>query len=428
MIIQPRSLSRVILPLLLISASALANAEYCPKTFDVVERDKKDGYDFVPRELGKLYCNNRFEGEHFKIVNAKEEVAIGFDHKDELLKKKAANVYYHLMKARDFWIKEIKSDFVGKLPQITIRLDIINAFSNIRHFKNEEQEKNFNNAWSIPEGQTPRFAKEQKKWGKEIWFSPMKKIETRNMIESDGSNPIHESLILIKDPIVDYNKNRMLYGGLSLARTSALNNSNVLDLAIKSLAPIAVIYGLMAVTKHIDHWFVDKYYFVETALVPEIIYHEYAHIAMSDTMKTVHSVPVIEGMADYFAARIADRRQMYKKMKKISSNKSKDTKSQTLYHPYLEGAWNATSDFTLSLLWRGKLEFDKVNEQRMNRGQDMIVNYDQIVHEAHLDLTENSDIANDLTSALINSCNKNCKSKRAGINTLQYVFEQKGLN
>ena len=163
-------------------------------------------------------------------------------------------------------------------------------------------------------------------------------------------------------------------------------------------------------------------------MVPEIIYHEFAHIAMSDTMKTVHSVPVIEGMADYFAARIAERRKMYQKMKNISSNRSKDIKNKSFYHPYLEGAWNATSDFTLSLLWKGKMEFDKANEKRAKKGQAALANYDDLIYNTHFHLDENSDIANDLTGALIKSCEEKCASLRPGINTLQNTFEAKGLN
>ncbi len=44
------------------------------------------------------------------------------------------------------------------------------------------------------------------------------------------------------------------------------------------------------------------------------------------------------------------------------------------------------------------------------------------------DLDETSDIATGLTRALVNSCKSKCSSVRAGVNTLQYVFEQKGLN
>lgn len=428
MITLQRLLNSTVALLVVASFNAKAEGTYCPKTFDVLERDKKDGYSFEPRTLEKLFCNESFEGEHIKIVLSTSDEAISFKDENKELIKKAANVYHHLTIARNYWLKEVKSEFVANLPQLVVRLDITNAFSSTRHFKNEEQEKNYNNAWSIPAGQTPSFVKDSKKWNKEIWFSPMKKIETRSLVKSDGSNPIHESLLIIKDPIIDYNKSRLLYTSLGMLAYPTANNSSLLELAVKTLGPIAIVYGLIAVTKHMDHWFMDKYYYVDTAMVPEIIYHEFAHIAMSDTMKTVHSVPVIEGMADYFASRIANRRHMYEKLKDISNNKAKDLKNKAFYHPYLEGAWNATSDFTLGLLWKGRMEFDKANNIRAKKGQPIIANYDEIIHHSHYELNENSDIANDLTKALINSCKEKCVGVRAGVNTLNLVFEAKGLN
>jgi hypothetical protein len=426
--LQP-SLNKSFFFLIIISFSQFAKAsEYCPKTFDVLEREKRDNYSFVPRNLEKLFCKNTFEGEHFKIVHATSNEAISFDHEDKALVQKAANVYWHLSVARNFWLNEIKSDYVGTLPQISIRLDITNAFSSTRQFKNEEQEKNYNNAWSVPAGQTPVFVKDAKKWGKEIWFSPMKKIESRKEMKSEGNNPIHESLELIKEPIITSNKNALLYQGLVLLVAPAINPNQVLVEALKRVGTIAVMWGLVETSKHIDKWFVEKYYYIDTAMVPEIIYHEFAHIALSDTMKTVHSVPVIEGMADYFAARVATRTKMYEGLDGFSNNKSKNAKENSFYHPYLEGSWNATSDFTLSLLWLGKTEFDKQNKKRIKMGQPTISNYDELVHKAHYDLNENSDIANGLTSALVKACASICQGKRAGVNTLNAVFEQKGLN
>lgn len=412
----------------LFSLNALADSSYCPKAFPVLERDGGDGYRFESRQLEKLFCTNKFEGEHFKIVYSTEDEAISFDHSDPKVIQRAANVYHHLTRARDFWMKEIKSDYVSKLQQITIRIDITNAFSNLRHFKNAELEKNYNNAWTIPEGETPSFASEKKKWGKEIWFSPSKKIEARKNVKSEGKNPIHESLVLIKDPIVDWNTSALIYQGLGLLVTPEIDSSATLDLAIKRLGAIAVIYGLVEVTRHMDKWFMNRYYYVDTAMIPEIIYHEYAHIAMSDTMPTVHSVPVIEGMADYFATRIADRRKMYESIKDFSSNLAKDRDNDSWYHPYLEGSWNATSDFTLSMLWLGHKEFAIQNEKRIKKGQAPLANYDEIIHHAHFNMNENSDIANELTGALIKACNKVCSSKRAGVNTLHQVFEKKGMN
>jgi hypothetical protein len=256
----------------------------------------------------------------------------------------------------------------------------------------------------------------------------MKKIEARKEVKSEGNNPVHESLLLIKDPVWDMNQNAIIYGVLNWVKTPSINGSMVVEDALKRLGALAVIYAVMETTKHMDKWFVNKYYFIETAMVPEIIYHEYAHIAMSDTMKTVHSVPVIEGMADYFATRVADRKKMYDELKDYANNRAKDPNSKDLYHPYLEGAWNATSDFSLSVLWLGKKEFDKANEIRVKKGQPKLVDYDDMVFAAHKELNEFSDIATGMNGALINACKVKCDNVRAGVNTLNYVYERKGFN
>ncbi len=410
------------------SAETITETPTCPKNFDVLIRDQKEGYEFVNKQLDDLFCENKFEGTYFKIVKSDSEEAISFNNEDAALIQKAANVYYHLTLARNFWINEIKSDYVKQIPQTVIRLDITNTFSDVRHFKNAELEKNNNNAWTIPEGHEPNFLKNPKKWGKEIWFSPMKQIRTSDLITSTGNNPIHESLLFIKDPIKEFTVNSLIYTALDLTIAPKINQSYLLENAITNLGILAVLYGSIEVTKHMDKYLVDKYYYIETAMIPEIIYHEFAHIAMSDSLKTVHSVPVIEGMADYFASIIARRSKMYERMDDFSTNIYKDTNNKSLYSPGLEGAWNATSDFTLSLLWKGKKEFEIINAKRIKKGQPIIADYDQLVFNAHLELDETSDISNGLTKALVNSCKVNCQSVRAGVNTLQYVFEKKGLN
>lgn len=407
---------------------ASANTVICPKNFDVLIRDDKEGYSFISKQLEDLYCGNKFEGKYFKIVKGTSDEAIDFNDPDPKLLQKAANVYYHLTTARNYWLNEIKSSYVKIIPQTIVRLDITNAFSSVRHFKNAELEKNHNNAWSIPEGQEPDFVKNPKKWQKEIWFSPMKKIEARNEVKSEGKNPIHESLIFIKDPLFEYNKNSLIYSGLSLTVTPAINQSYLLQTAVTNLGMLAILYGSIGVTKYMDKFFTEKYYYIETAMVPEIIYHEYAHIAMSDHLIPVHSIPVIEGMADYFASVIAKRPKMYEKLNGFSTNRYKNVNNKSLYSPYLEGAWNATSDFTLSLLWKGRKEFQIINEERIKKHQPIVADYDQLVFNAHFELDETSNIETGLTRSLVDSCKENCQSVRAGVNTLQYIFEAKGLN
>lgn len=428
MITQLRLLSKILFGVSVLSSVAMAQESFCPKDFSILERGKGRNYSFQNKTLDKLYCKNSFEGQYFKIVYATEEEAIRFDNKNEAILKKAANVYYHLMVARDFWVNEIKSSYVQDLPQITVRIDITNAYSSTRHYKNEEQIKNYNNAWSVPAGETPKFVKDKLKWGKEIWFSPMKKLESSKLIESRGDNPIHQSLLLVKEPIVQFSTNALIFQALNLTVASSINTTQLLTDAISRVGTIAIVLGLTEATKYMDKIFISKWHYVDTAMVPEIIYHEYAHIAMSDTMKTVHSVPVIEGMADYFATAIANRRKMYESIKDISQNKHKDAENKSLYHPYLEGEWNATSDYSLSLLWRGRMEFEKFNKKRASLGHGDLINYNQMVFDAHFNLNENSTILKDLTSALIEACKRKCENTRAGIDVLHNVFEMKGMN
>jgi len=60
-----------------------------------------------------------------------------------------------------------------------------------------------------------------------------------------------------------------------------------------------------------------KWYWLDTALIPEIIYHEYAHAALSDHLVLSHSTAIIEGMADFFAGQIAGSPKLAKHIKNI---------------------------------------------------------------------------------------------------------------
>ena len=130
-----RLLNKSALASILFAGSVYAQSDMtCSKNFDVLFRDSKEGYTIESKKLEDLKCNDTFEGKYFKIVRGTSDKAISFKDEDEKLLKKAANVYYHLTVARDFWIKNIKSDFVGKLPQIVVRLDIVIYFSSVGHF------------------------------------------------------------------------------------------------------------------------------------------------------------------------------------------------------------------------------------------------------------------------------------------------------
>ena len=400
--------------------------ESCEAEFDVLVRTEKS-YTFEKKKFSEISCEKVFENKDFKIVESTDDAPIAFGGDPELVKR-AANVLYHVQRAKDFWINEIGSEYVKELDQITIRLEMRNSYSKTRHFKNVEQDENFNNAWTTPEGETPRFVKNGKKWGKEIWFSPMKVIHSRDEVKTTGENPVYKSLDVVNETVSESEKNNLIYKGLQIAKTPSIAGSDFITSAATNVGVIALLYGAKEVSKHMDKFFVNKYYYIDTAMVPEIIYHEFAHVALSDTLKTVHSVPVIEGMADYFAARLQTDDTLYKKMKGYSLNRTKKLNNKSLYSPYLEKGWNAESDYIVSLLWKARSNFNEANEKRTSEGREALVDFDQLIFKTHFRLTEESDIMNDLTRALLNTCQQECSSKRYGMDILYKTFEQKGLN
>lgn len=81
--------------------------------------------------LPNLVDVNKFEGLHFKIVKGKLNEAISFDDTDEELKIRAATTYYHLEKARSYFVDVMKSEYTKNLPQITVRIEHTNQFNEL---------------------------------------------------------------------------------------------------------------------------------------------------------------------------------------------------------------------------------------------------------------------------------------------------------
>lgn len=431
MIIQIQSLTKTFFILigLVLSSNIFANSDenLCNQEFKVLQRSGKHGYFFKKENLKDLYCGKGFEGKYFKVVYKKENKAVAFDANPELVRR-AANVYYHLTKARDFWVNEIKSKYVSEKKQITVRIQITNGFSRIAHFANDEQIVNNNNAWTIPAGRTPHWAENQEVWGQEIWFSPMKRVESRRLVTSNGNNPLAQAAETIKVPIYNYTQNSLTFEILDHLAYPAYQSTTLLETIGIHAGVGIVMFGTVELTRKLDKLFMDKYFYLDTAMIPEVIYHEFCHVALSDNLNPVHSVPVIEGMADYFATRIAKLDKMYNSIEDFSTNAYKNARNKKFYHPGYEHENNADSDFTLSVLWLVKLELDKANRRRVLTGRPVVANADQLIYEARKLLSKDSTII-ELSNALKMACTHHgvCDNRRLGVAALTKAFIDKGF-
>jgi hypothetical protein len=381
-------------------APILSFAQVTQRTFDAVVRTEDNLPAIEQVVLRDLISHDSFDGEHFRIVKGKSNEAVKFDAEPELTLR-AATVYYHLTKAREYFLKTIKSDYVATIPKMTIRIDHSNQFNELGHFANDNYEPQFNNALTIPAGQTPEWvpASKQRKWGMEIWFRPQKKIHLRDLKTNNLAT--QEFKVLMKgfrDQVHRQSLQQFLVAVVMAyskdGSPSPFSQEALIRTAGSSLLMEAGYQFFDPITKV----FTRKWYWLDTALVPEIIYHEYAHVALSDHLQLSHSTAIIEGMADFFAGKMANSPKLAMNIKKYNTYNGKNAKSKKEYNILFETKDFANTDFVFGVLWAlGEI----VNSD--NSGELFMFNLRK-------ELTTNSSIRHELVEGVLKTCDKHCTS------------------
>lgn len=385
--------------------------------FLVLERKTNTNGTFYTRvQLDDLTSTDTFEGKYFKIVKGRSNLAISTTDEDQSIVMKAATVYYHLTRAKNFWLKEMGVDRPDKMPQVIVRIEMKNLFDEQGHFANDNRVPQFNNAVSVPAGQTPDWvpAEHQDKWNNEIWFRPMKKIETKDL-PGLGPNPLTVSLSSLEQPFINYTLNRFNMSVLEHVFYPTYAPNPLWVSLVRFAGTIAITKAVIEASKHVDGLFAEKYYYLDTAMVPEIAYHEYNHIILSDYIELSHSTPVIEGMADYFVAVLAKKRKIYARVKGYSNAANKDTEQKRKYDHWYESNRLATSDFVLSVLW----------DVRETLGEKV---GDKLVYDLRTSLkTGTAMINNQLLQSVLDTCTIECDQPRLDKFRLYQTFATKGF-
>jgi hypothetical protein len=347
--------------------------------------------------LTNLVSEESFDGEFFKIVKGKSEEAVKFTE-DKHLTFRAATAYYHLMKARTYFIEKVKSDYVANIPKMTIRIEHTNQFSELGHFAHDNLEPQFNNALTVPAGKG--FASRGvKPWDMEIWFRPSKKVHISELrVNGSAQQEFKVLLGQFRDQTRMQSLNRFL-SNVIVAYTKEQQpgvpgpfSQEALIRTVGSTLIIEAGYLLMdPLTKVLSR----KWYWLDTALIPEIIYHEYAHAALSDHLVLSHSTAIIEGMADFFAGQIADSPKLADKIKKYNTYNGKNAKRKQEYMLQFEMQDYANTDFVFGMLW----------EMKSIVGQDKGVDF---MYELRKKVTTNSGIRNELVEGILSTCDDMC--------------------
>lgn len=335
--------------------------------------------------LKDLTSDVGYEGKYFKIVNGKSNEAIRFDDSEDL-QLKAATTYYHLNKARQYFVDVAKAGYVQTLPKIIIRLDLTNVFNEVGHFAHDNLNPQFNNALSIPAG-VGYPAKNIPAWETEIWFRPSKEVHIKELQGGAPQASVKPSLAVFRNQTHMTNLNQFmiaLFGGGDPSSMMRFAGSSLMMEFVYQTSDIAA------------EFFARKIYRLDSALVPEIIYHEYSHVALSNHMELTHSTPVNEGMADYFAGKIANSKKLALKIKDYNLFNGKKVRKKQQYNMAFERGDYANADFVFGLLWNiGATVGEDVEVEFMNTLASK--------------LETNATIREDLLNASLETCKEVCK-------------------
>lgn len=339
--------------------------------------------------LSDLTSDSSYEGRYFKIVKGKSNQAVNFDDPEDL-QLKAATTYFHLSKARRFFSDTVKSRYVQELPQIIVRLELINVFNEIGHFANDNLDPQYNNALTVPAGDGFE-PKNVKPWGIEIWFRPSKEFNIKDFKGVVDSPKVKASLTGFR------NQSHMsnLQAFVTALLQGATYGGTPIDSAMRLVESSVMIEAIYQSSDLFSALFQRRIYKLDSALVPEIIYHEFSHVALSDHLELSHSTPVNEGLADFFASKIANSKKLATKIKEYNLFDGKKVKKKQQYQIAFERGEYANTDFVFGLLWKVG---DTVGKDRENF----------FMYELSSRINTNASIRDDLLNATLETCRDFC--------------------
>ncbi|MBT4792118.1 MAG: hypothetical protein HON90_11150 [Halobacteriovoraceae bacterium] len=356
-------------------------------------RNKDDKIVSAKIILPDLLAIDELNGKYFRIVSKDTEEIIKIDstgkNKESL---RAATAYFHLTQARLFY----KSIGVEQKELLTVRIGIENKFHKKYHFQDVTRGKMFNDAHTYAEGfGVTKYNIDIAAWGKEIWLRSPKKIAV-----SDEFKQQHRQLVRSLIPTNTYFDWDMLV----LQTLSALVSHNPADYIESTGTSLMKSYStnmsIKLIAPEISLMLTADHFHLDTALIPEIVVHEYTHFIMSDYLPTVENTPIMEGLSDYFATKITNNTKIAFKLgvhgELISE---RDSQQEVLYNRAFDsgrpGNLGSGAAYVLSVLTLIDSHFKRYERD---------INYaPKLFFEMRKHLTIDSKINDDLSRALMSA-------------------------
>lgn len=383
----------------------------CEK-FPVHLREKPNSkIEVRPTCLKELEGKDSFENKDIKVVLGTEKKAILKNNKKYL--EKAATVFYHTNKAIQYFRKSLGQNILEHMGQLTIRLDMERSFLEIAHFGGEHLPPQYNNALTIPPSNQRKLDKYDP-WGFEVWYRPGKTIKIPEPLRAgaeslEGSHLQESSLIMGL--------------GLPLSRAAAefAESGDLSSIELSGhLDSVAFTFGIFFILPKImkiADGHIKTKVFLETSLIPEIIYHEFAHVALAKFLSPRQSTPLIEGLANYYAVQISEGTKIaHRNGDRQRGLRDRDATKKDIYHTSMETRARSQHNFAFQLLFHLKNTLPSKQA-------------DSLMFATVKKLSADSGIKYDLFNALLDSIreSKEVKSKRSLMLKINRMAQEFGL-
>jgi hypothetical protein len=317
-------------------------------TFPIYERTQRGRVELKEREISGLLNDAFFETEHFKVVDALHEEPLPTalsETMNEDLRQRAASALYHLEKARRFFIENIGYEEALKLPKAVIRLNMPYAYLSPQQEKvNLKQANVFNNVQTIP-----GFAG---KWDSEIWFRPKKVVYQDELQKKASRRAVKSEVNTIRKVFLDIQIDTTIRSVLQGLFSSEAGEAFLVKSLSTQLRSFLFSEILFEGFKVFNAFATDRKYYSIPELIPEVVYHEYAHFAFQPYLVPSHSIAVPEAMANFFAGLMIDSPEIAAKFRRAFRGKRTNGRSADRYELSTESRNNVRNDFTFSFMWQ----------------------------------------------------------------------------
>ncbi|MBL7717104.1 MAG: hypothetical protein JNL01_16695 [Bdellovibrionales bacterium] len=394
-------------------ATALISiASASAQTFTVPVRNEKGRLTEEKIELTDLTSSVAFEGTHFKILEKDTDRVVRFDG-DPNLVRHAATVYYHLEKARATF-----DDLSQKIPAlqalatqiaypVTIRIEMDLPYSDVSHFVRDGS-KQYNNSLTIPASDMMK-ATDVPAWGNEIWFYASKKEKIPSFTQQLTAvlNQGHFKKAILQQLL--YPEIVKIGATLSYGIKPVWSN-HLVSLGTSILISEVVIPFLAVLAKPFS-----ATQYIDTAMIPEVVYHEFAHLVFEGQLGLFRPTSIVEGYPNYFAYQVSGLTRLAQKTKKAAKGYlPKNAKSKAKFSfDQDRSLMAATGSFVFSLLYQLQESFGEEGNQ--------------IIYGALAYLDRSSEIQLDFERAIIQSIQDNSQKPMVQILKAHEVFQTRGL-